>query len=397
MSVREIDGFLHLDFRYKERRYRPSTKLIPTEQNRKFCDDWDATIRREIAIGTFDMAKHFPSYAKAAPGAVVTFKDDADAWLAAHKSTWARLTYQKFEHDLQVRVYPAKIPIEAGSKETRAFGEWITKELRPKDLRALREALAADGRLDGEGKVSNQTINKFIQPVKAVLLELFSDGELEMYPVPRRFELKEKRITEIDHYTDEELTKLFKAVRRPEYRHYEEYVNFIFESGFRPEENNGMQWPRVDLAGGTYHVREVFTAGELERRAKTEFALRDTEITAGMARWLKRQKAKSYLRSPFVWVTVRGRPIEESNFIRNVWRPLHQVAHVNYRYPQQARHTWATRHIMRGTDPRWMVIQMGTSLEMLFKQYTAAFNRAREGKNKAEAAARGQVYGQGRK
>ena len=62
-----------------------------------------------------------------------------------------------------------------------------------------------------------------------------------------------------------------------------------------------------------------------------------------------------------------------SNFRADIWVPLLEKAGLDYRYPNQARHTFATKHIIAGFDPRWIANQMGTSLEMLFETYTAAF------------------------
>src|ERR1051325_9441245 len=169
-----------------------------------------------------------------------------------------------------------------------------------------------------------------MQPVKAVLLQLVADGELDANPVPKKLKLKEKRVEEIEPYGDDELKKLFRAARRPAFRHYENLIHFVFESGFRPEENYGMQWARVDLKALAYKVREVFTLGKLKAAPKTEFAERDADLTAGMAEWIRRQKAQSFLRGPFVWITPAARPVDQSAFAKNVWRPLHDAARVKY-------------------------------------------------------------------
>lgn len=400
MSVRARDGYLHLDFRFEEQRYRVSTKLLDTPENVKFCKNWDATIRHEIATRTFSLKKHFPGLVAAeAAASERTFKQDAEAWLAAHRSTWAELTYRKFRNDLNARVYGAVIKEEG--QAAWVFGERPTRGLKPRDLRMLREAIAAEGRRklvgpDAKKPLANQTINKYMQPVKEMLLEMFADGELPANPIPRKLELKERRLEDIHPFTDEDLKKLFREVHKPRWRHYEPMIHFIFESSFRPEENYGMLWAHTDLKALTICVREVRTIG-IQKSPKTEFAAREVDITAGMAQWLRKQRAISYLRGEHVWVTVTGRPIETSNFVADIFKPLCKAAGIKYRPPKQARHTWATRHISRGTDPRWMAVQMGTSLPMIFKTYAAAWNRARDAKNTAATAERGHVYGHAEK
>ena len=48
---------------------------------------------------------------------------------------------------------------------------------------------------------------------------------------------------------------------------------------------------------------------------------------------------------------------------------------LKYRYPYQARHTFATKNIREGRDPLWIANQMGTSLEMLFNVYAVYFRK----------------------
>jgi len=48
-----------------------------------------------------------------------------------------------------------------------------------------------------------------------------------------------------------------------------------------------------------------------------------------------------------------------------------------YRNPNQTRHIFATREIVKDTDPLWIAKQMGTSTEMLFRHYAVYFARRR--------------------
>lgn len=59
MSYRRRDGFYHLDFQSAGRRYRVSTGLPAIDDNETLVKDWDATIRREIKLGTFRFRESF--------------------------------------------------------------------------------------------------------------------------------------------------------------------------------------------------------------------------------------------------------------------------------------------------------------------------------------------------
>lgn len=365
MSYRKRDGFYHIDFRWRERRYRISTGVPDTDQNEQFVKDWDATIRREIALGTFRLENHFPKLTEKA-ATPNTFKAKAESWLKAHKNTWAEWTYRKFKNNLEARVF------------TKAFARLPYTEIKPADLRTLQSEIIEEGKREGGGKLSNRAVNRIMQPVKSLLIELYEDGELASNPVPKnKFKLKEKRVSEIDPFTDKELAVLYKKTRelRP---HYGPYIRFLFEAGFRLEEQNGLTWEQVNLATDEIAIRSARVLGK-QKDPKTEMAARDVELTPAMRACLIEQKAKSYLPYGHVWVTETGRPIDISNFRAATWVPLLKAAELRYRWPNQARHTFATHNIAAGKDPLWIANQMGTSLEMLFNTYATQFRKLRGG------------------
>jgi integrase len=96
-----------------------------------------------------------------------------------------------------------------------------------------------------------------------------------------------------------------------------------------------------------------------------------------MMRALKKQRPISYLAHGYVFVTETGEPLDVSNFRARIWGPGLKKAGMKYRYPFQARHTFATKAVAQGRDPLWIANQMGTSLEMLFKHYAVYFQRKR--------------------
>jgi integrase len=51
-------------------------------------------------------------------------------------------------------------------------------------------------------------------------------------------------------------------------------------------------------------------------------------------------------------------------------------AQLKYRYPYQARHTFATKHLSKGFNPLWVANQMGTSPEMIYKHYAVYLQKA---------------------
>jgi integrase len=354
------DGIIYMDFRFKDQRHRPSTGMEATERNIKLADQWDSAIHREITLGTFRIDNHFPHYRPAGYHRIDgdTFKAAATAWLDSHKNSWAPWTYRKFKTDLESRAFPK-------------IGNMKIADLTGKDLRLLRESIIGEGKLDG-GKLSNRSVNRIMQPIKAIFNELALDGEIQINPAARLGKLKEKRIAEIDPFADEEIEAILKAID-PWYR---ETVDFGFEFGGRLEDIFGLKWATVNFVTSILSIREARTLGQ-DKEPKTEAAIRDVDITPGMLRALTKQKPKSYLAGSYVFVTETGKPIDGNNFRRLIWEPALRKAGVKYRYPYQMRHSFATKQISSGNDPLWITNQMGTSLEMLFKTYAVYFRRNR--------------------
>jgi integrase len=352
MPVRTRSGILYLDFRFQGARYKISTGLIDTPENKQLVGDWDATIRREIHLGVFEIAKHFPHSPRALnrKSDYKTFADFALGWLASHKESWAEWTYRKFKSDLENRILPR-------------IGNTQILEITPMRLRQLRGEIQAQGKLDGS-RFSNRTVNRIMQPVKAVFNELSGDGLISSNPATRLRKLKEKRIADIDPFSEDEIETLIKAILP----HYRAYVEFLFESGFRPMEANGLKWHNVNFVTRVLSVREGRVLGK-DKDPKTERAIRDVEITPGMMKALTKQKANSYLAHRYVFVSEKGDPIDVSNFRARVWEPAIKKAGLKYRYPYQARHTFATKHLTQRYNPLWVANQMGTSLEMIYKHY----------------------------
>lgn len=353
MSVRvNRHAILFLDFHYKGIRCRESTGLKDTPKNRKLALDWDATIRRETRPGVFQYTVHFPHSKKnnLFYSSKKTFADLAKSWLASHKGSWADWTYRKFRDDLEKRIVPK-------------IGSFPVAEILPLHLRQLREEIIAQGKKDGT-RFSNRTVNRILQPVKAIFNELFADGVIASNPATRLGKLKEKRIALIDPFSDKEVRALLKATRD----HYRPYVRFLFESGFRPMEANGLKWQNINVVTGILSVRQGRVLGK-DKDPKTEKAVRDVEITPGMRQAISEQKARLISGDDYVFVTEQGQPLDISNFRANIWSLALKKAGLKYRYPYQARHTFATKHLSQGYDPLWIANQMGTSLEMLFKHY----------------------------
>jgi integrase len=73
----------------------------------------------------------------------------------------------------------------------------------------------------------------------------------------------------------------------------------------------------------------------------------------------------------YVFRTRTGQPIDNSNFVDRVWKPLLRHLGLKYRRPYNMRHTCATLWLAAGEAPEWIARQLGhTTTEMLFRTYS---------------------------
>jgi integrase len=88
-----------------------------------------------------------------------------------------------------------------------------------------------------------------------------------------------------------------------------------------------------------------------EKDPKTERAFRDVEIIEEMLHAVADQKTKPKYLDEYAFVSEKGRPRDVSNFSQLIWTPVLTKAQLKYRYPYQARHTFATKHLSGGYYP----------------------------------------------
>jgi hypothetical protein len=114
------------------------------------------------------------------------------------QQSWAGWTYNKFKADLEGRIIPK-------------IGSGRINEITAKELRLLRESIQAEGKRKG-GKLSNRSVNRIMQPVKAIFNELHADGDIDSNPAARLGRLKQKRIAEIAPFSPAEVRAILKPL-----------------------------------------------------------------------------------------------------------------------------------------------------------------------------------------
>ncbi len=104
---------------------------------------------------------------------------------------------------------------------------------------------------------------------------------------------------------------------------------------------------------------------------KTVASRRAIDMLPPVKEALERQSEKTFLSSPYVFVSKKGNIVDIGNLRKRIWYPALKEAGLRRRTMYEARHTFATLMLSAGENPNWIASMMGhTSVEMLFKKYS---------------------------
>ncbi|UGB47518.1 site-specific integrase [Frateuria edaphi] len=367
---------LYFDFLYRGVRCREYAALPDTPSNRRQMEKVLARIEAEISSGTFDYARTFPGskkaqeFADAAPSAkhavprrqighLPKFREFSEQWFAEHSLEWRHTHKLAVESIFKTHLMPA-------------FGELHLDQIDRAKVMDFRRKLADPEQKHGRrrGVLAPATINRIVGMLRMVMTEAGLRFGLDN-PCAEIRRLKLKR-TDIQPFSLEDINRMLAAVR-PDYK---PYLMFRFFTGVRSAEANGLKWKYVDFARGQVLIRETYQDGRTEY-TKTDGSQRDLQVSAPVIEALKAMRPEGYDGDPaayaeaYVFPTRSGRPVDTTNFVYRVWKPLLERLEIPYRRPYEMRHTCATLWLAAGEAPEWIARQLGhTTTEMLFRTYS---------------------------
>lgn len=375
---REDNGLLFMDFRYKGARFREQTALTENSANRKRLEKVMGSIEADIASGTFDYSRYFPSSknvvkfdelngapaispvtAAAAQAVGVSagnpnapmFRDFADTWFAEKEVEWRKSHRISTRADVDKLLKPH-------------FGDKVVSQITKADILTFRATLA---KVQARGKktpLSARRINKIFGPLRQILNEAADRFDFRT-PFHNIKPLKIRK-TDIKPFSLDEVKQIIDTVR-PDFKNY---LRVRFFTGMRTGEVDGLKWKYVDFEHRLILVRETVVMGE-EEYTKTDGSQRDIQMSGIVYEALREQEKSTRGVSPFVFCNNLGKPLDHKNVTNRVWYPLLRHLGIEGRRPYQCRHTAATLWLAAGENPEWIARQMGhTTTEMLFRVYS---------------------------
>jgi len=378
------DGRLFFDFRFEGERCRELSKLQDTPSNRRKMERVLAVIDNDIAAGTFVYERVFPGSNRAqrfartartdAPGMMVpnavtnrpelpSFADFVQTWKQEKQIEW-RVSYRgAVESILEIHLLPH-------------FGDLHIGEIQRADVLQFRSALV--NQRNGKSSVEEHdgqplapaTVNRIVGMLGMIMSEASLRFGLDN-PCLGIKRLKIQR-QDVSPFTLEDVRAILARARAD----YRPYLTFRFFTGLRSGEVHGLKWKHVDFVSREVLIRETHQHGRTEY-TKTDGSQREIQMSQPVYDALAAMRPEGFQTNPrqfdneYVFRTRTGQPIDNSNFVDRVWKPLLRHLGLEYRRPYNMRHTCATLWLAAGEAPEWIARQLGhTTTEMLFRTYS---------------------------
>lgn len=375
-SIRELNGKLFFDFRYKGQRCREYTAAEESKTNRAKMEKILKKIEEDIESSNFEYRRYFPNSKLAekfdSPQAIRSkislttqqafatspvvmdtplFSDFAEQWFEEFSVGWRRTYISTVRQIIDSRLIPA-------------FGDKAVSNIRREDILSFRSTLAKEPGRQQDSKLSPRRINAIVLVLTQVLNE--AADRFNFTTAGDRIKPLKLKKTDIKPFSLDEVYRIIETVR-PDFK---DYFTVRFFTGMRTGEIDGLKWKYVDFEKRLIYVRETFTAGD-EDYTKNDTSQRDIRMSQPVYDALKRQYEATGKFSKFVFCNRDGNPIDLHNFCKRVWYPLLQHLGLEKRTPYQSRHTAATLWLAAGEAPEWIARQLGhANTEMLFTVYS---------------------------
>lgn len=328
-------------------------------------------IRKEVKLGTFNLAEHFPNSKHAATAPAHTFGVLADNWLAT-QSGKAEATRSQYKNAVEFwkRKLGANRPIDELTHEILASTvgrhPWESAKLRNNYLIALRGPIGMHyhGRKTLDNPMAGITNARVIKKA----------------PDPLTAAERDKVLADMRSHYDVRVWA---------------YFVIAFFTGMRPEEIIALRWGDVDWGKGTVRVQRVRTFKGGERDGSKTYTERDVDLLPPVLEALQAMKRFTLLKrdDEGVEVDVLENPVtkrhwhDERSQRDHYWKPTLKRLGIRSRRAYCTRHTYCTVALMGGVKPAYIAQQAGHTVKMLLDTYARWIPDADGGIEKARLAA----------
>ncbi len=357
VKVENDDGRLRLRWTHEGRRYSFALGLPNSTLNRGHAQRVALQIEGDIVTHNFD-----PTLKKYKPKRLET-----KGGLTSVSDLFAKFNQVKKEEGLRVGTL---CKYQGTQKHLDTF-------FGDKPASFVGEAIAEEFTAYLKQQVCDDTVKHYLILIRACwdwgrlrhLVEFNANpwtGILERQEVAPRQRVKPFSVAEIQAIESAFKSDLY-------YKHYADFVTFMFGTSCRFGEAAGLKWKHVADDFLTVWIGESVSRG-VRKTTKTNKA-RTVILSPKIAALLKVRKPSRCNPEALVFPSPEGLAINDHLFRRRAWKRVLGKVGVDYRRPYVCRHTAISHALARGGNPLEVAEAAGHDPRVLFKNYASVIER----------------------
>jgi integrase len=255
---------------------------------------------------------------------------------------------------------------------TPFFGSKDLREIRVADVQGLVDRCLRQGR-----PPSARSIEMVVATLGRIMTYAEAREEIIRNPVEawKRARGRRRRSSgyrvDPENVLDSEELDLVLEVAQAHFPDFYPFILFLADTGARLGEASGLRWIDVDLTMGTARICRSFSGGRYMGPTKTG-KTRVVELSARLHDALEATRPDLYGDQALVFPSETGGLLDPNNFRARVFnRIVREALGRGKRFtPHGLRHTFASLHMARGTNLKWIQAQGGwASAKVLLDWY----------------------------
>ena len=157
------------------------------------------------------------------------------------------------------------------------------------------------------------------------------------------------------------------------YKHYADFVAFLFGTGCRFGEAAALKWKHLATDFSTVWIGESVSRGV--RKATKTGKDRTVMLTSKVAQMLAARQPDECNPDDLIFPAPQGEEINDRGFRRRAWKTVLKKVEIEYRKPYATRHTAISHALSNGANPLAVAEQTGHDPQILFKHYASVIQK----------------------